>query len=60
MSGVPASNFQGIELNSERRRWTSRIISPPAMNGGIASSSARRPHSAPDPVGASILWPLKA
>ena len=29
MSGVPASNFHGMSLNSDRRRWTSRIISPP-------------------------------
>ncbi len=43
----PASNFQGISLNSDRRRWTSRIMSPPARNGGIASSSSRRAHSAP-------------
>ena len=28
-AGVPASNFQGISLKSLRRRWTSRIISPP-------------------------------
>ena len=55
MSGVPASNFQGTSLNSVRRRWTSRIISPPAMNGGIASSSSRRAHSAPEPVGPERL-----
>ena len=46
-AGVPASNFQGMSLKSVRRRWTSRIISPPARNGGIASSSSRRAHSAP-------------
>ena len=28
------------------------------MNGGIASSSSRRPHSTPMPDGASILWPV--
>ena len=58
MSGVPASNFQGISFHSLRRRWTSRIMSPPPMNGGIASSSSRRPHSTPEPVGPSVLWPL--
>ena len=31
---------------------------PPVMNGGIASSSSRRPQSAPIPDGPSILWPL--
>ena len=31
-----------------------------ARNGGIASSSSRRAHSAPEPVGPSILWPLNA
>ena len=59
MSGVPASNLYGMSFQSERRRWTSRIMSPPAMNGGIASSSSRRAHSAPEPVGPSILWPEK-
>ena len=59
-AGVPASNFQGISLKSLRRRWTSRIISPPARNGGIASSSSRRAHSAPEPIGPSILWPENA
>ena len=33
---------------------------PPPRNGGIASSSSRRPHSTPIPVGPSILWALKA
>ncbi len=59
MSGVPASNLWGTSAHSERRRWTSRIMSPPAMNGGIASSSSRRAQSAPEPVGPSILWPEK-
>ena len=54
-AGVPASNFQGMSFNSHRRRWTSRIISPPARNGGIASSSSRRAHSAPEPIGAEHL-----
>ena len=59
MSGVPASNFQGTSLKVVWRRWTSRIISPPPMNGGIASSSSRRAHSTPEPVGPSALWPEK-
>ena len=33
---------------------------PPVMNGGMASSSSRRPHRAPMPEGPSILWPLTA
>ena len=33
---------------------------PPVMKGGIASSSARWPHSAPMPDGPSILWPDSA
>ena len=57
MSGVPASNLWGTSLNVVWRRWTSRIISPPPMNGGIASRSSRRAHSAPEPVGPSALWP---
>ena len=60
MSGVPASNFHGMSFQSERRRWTSRIMSPPPMNGGIASSSSRRAHSTPEPVGASALCPENA
>ncbi len=58
-SGVPASNFHGIVLNSLRRRWTSRIMSPPARNGGIASRISRRAQSAPEPSGPSTLWPEK-
>ena len=33
---------------------------PPARNGGIDSSSSRRAHRAPEPVGPSILWPENA
>ena len=33
---------------------------PPPRNGGIASSSASRPHSTPMPDGPHILWLLKA
>ncbi len=29
------------------------------MNGGISSRISRRPHSAPDPGGPSVLWPEK-
>ena len=36
------------------------IMLPPVMKGGIASSSSRRPHSAPMPDGPSILWPERA
>ena len=60
MAGVPASNFHGSSLGLNPLRCTSRIMSPPPMNGGIAFSSSRRPHSAPMPVGPSILWPEKA
>ncbi len=57
---VPASNFHGSSFHSECVRWTSRIISPPPRKGGMASSSAARPHSPPIAVGPSILWPVKA
>ena len=40
---VPASNFQGSSAKVVRSYSTLRIISPPARNGGIASSSARLP-----------------
>ena len=39
---------------------TSRIISPPPRNGGMASRSSSVPHSTPMPVGPHILWPVKA
>ena len=60
MAGVPASNFHGSSFQLDWRRCTSRIMSPPPMNGGMAFSSSRRPHSTPMPVGPSILWPEKA
>ena len=36
---------------------TISIIEPPVRNGGIASSSSRRPYSTPTPDGPSILCP---
>ena len=57
---VPASNFHGRSFHLEPESFTSRIISPPPRNGGMASNSSRRPHSAPMPVGPSILWLVKA
>ena len=57
---VPASNFHGTSFHLEPVSFTSRIISPPPRNGGIASSHSRRAHSAPIPVGPSILWLVKA
>ena len=46
-SGVPASNLYGTSLNVEWRSVTSRIISPPPMNGGISSRISRaRPQRA--------------
>src|SRR5580658_8954696 len=42
MGGVPASNFHGTSLVVKPSRRTSRIISPPPRNGGIASSSSGR------------------
>ena len=39
---------------------TFRIIEPPPMNGGISSSSSRRPNRAPIPVGPYILCPVTA
>ena len=39
---------------------TVSIIEPPVMNGGIASSSSRRPYSTPIPLGPNILWPENA
>ena len=49
----------GTSLKVVWRRWTELIISPPLMNGGIASSSSARAQSAPEPVGPSTLWPEK-
>ena len=60
MAGVPASNFQGTSFHSVASRVTRLIMLPPVRKGGIASSSSRRPHSAPMPDGPSILWPDRA
>ncbi len=60
IAGVPASNFHGRSLQLVPARRTERIISPPVRNGGIASSSSRRPHSAPAPDGPQSLWPENA
>ena len=59
MGRVPASNFHGSSLGVQPSRRTSRIISPPPRNAGMASSSSSRAHSTPMPVGPSILWPVK-
>src|SRR3954467_6925421 len=48
---VPASNFQGSEFHVDISQSTRAIISPPPRNGGISSSSSRRPYSTPMPVG---------
>ena len=60
MAGVPASNLAGTSFHSAPSSVTRMIMLPPVMNGGMASSSSRRPHSAPIPDGPSILWPLMA
>src|SRR3972149_6545875 len=56
IAGVPASNFHGGSVGVKPSRGTSRIISPPPRKGGIPSRRSSRPHSAPIPVGPSILW----
>src|SRR3954470_17523801 len=61
MFDVPASNFAGevakrVPFSSD----TDAIMCPPLMNGGIASSSSRRPCSTPIPVGPYALWPVQA
>ena len=56
---VPASNLCGGGANVEWSIQTLSIISPPPRNGGISSSSSRRPQSTPMPVGPHILWPVK-
>ncbi len=53
---VPASNLCGGGANVDCSIQTCSIISPPPRNGGISSSSSRRPHSTPMPVGPHILW----
>ena len=60
MFGVPASNLCGGAANVVPLKRTSRIISPPPKNGGIASRCSRFAHSTPVPVGPSILCPVSA
>ena len=48
---VPASNFHGRSVQVDSFAATVRIMWPPPMNGGISSSSARRPCRTPIPVG---------
>ena len=50
----------GTSFHSAPSSVTRVIMLPPVMNGGIASSSSRRPQSAPMPDGPSILWPERA
>ena len=50
----------GTSVHSCRSRVTLLIMLPPVRKGGMASSSSRRPHSAPIPDGPSILWPDRA
>ena len=52
---IPASNLCGGGANVEWSIQTLSIISPPPRNGGISSSSSRRPHSTPIPVGPQHL-----
>jgi hypothetical protein len=60
MGGVPASNLAGSSAVVNPSRRTSAIMLPPPRNGGIASSSASRPHSTPTPEGPHSLWLLNA
>src|SRR3954452_4984768 len=48
---VPASNFHGSAFQRDSKKSTREIMSPPARNGGISSSSSRRAYSTPMPVG---------
>ena len=59
MGGVPASNLCGTRAQVVCSKLTLPIMSPPPMNGGIASSSSIRPHSTPIPVGPYSLCPVK-
>ena len=56
IGGVPASNLAGTAAGVNPSRRTSEIMLPPPRNGGVASSSSARPHSAPMPDGPHILW----
>ena len=60
IGGVPASNLAGTGAGVKPSRRTSAIMLPPPRNGGVASSSSARPHSAPMPDGPHILWLEKA
>src|SRR3546814_18879787 len=60
MLGVPASNLHGASLNTVPSKRTSLITSPPPVNGGIASSSSPRAHTAPVPGGPHLFWPGEA
>ena len=60
IGGVPASNLAGTGAAVNPSRRTSAIMLPPPRNGGVASSSSGRPHSAPMPDGPHILWLEKA
>jgi hypothetical protein len=57
---VPASNFHGRSVHVDSFAATVRIMCPPPMNGGISSSSSRRPWSTPIPVGPYALCPVQA
>ena len=48
---VPASNFHGRSAHVDSVSPTILIMWPPAMNGGMRSSSSRRPCRTPMPVG---------
>ena len=48
---VPASNFHGRSVQVDSVAVTCLIMCPPPMNGGIRSSSSRRPCRTPIPVG---------
>ena len=49
--GVPASNFQGRSFQVDFSSETDRIISPPPIQGGMASRSFSLPYRAPMPIG---------
>ena len=57
---VPASKRCGGGAYVVLSMVTTSTMDPPVTVGGMASSSSRRPYSAPTPVGPSILWPLNA
>ncbi len=57
---VPASNFHGSSLKRDSWKSTELIMSPPPRNGGIASSTSRRPCRMPMPVGPYALCAVQA